>query len=370
VLRHFEMVDLAAIAQPTCYEGFACGGAVFVSGGGNLTAEHGIFRNNTAGDGADGGAIKVMTGPGAVGTGAVVLRFLTFRENRAFFGGAVNIQGSGIVRMYRCVLDTNVALNSGGALRANLGGPGAPAGKTSLAIRESEFTNNSASTGGGALSLIMGGAGAKVVSLVDCRGAGNAARSGAAISQLRQNVSLSEADMLIGADGAAGAVADSRWGLISFRTSTRTSLALPVTANAPPLCSPALTKGCEPWPDEQSCLSCAKANAASLAAAGCTQASVAKLCAPDSACELPALPLLHAVKGDCPQGAAVIPNGSSCIPAVCTTAKLGSTVAATCDNGMLLWKNGCACGIGEHDAPNSVLPDTGVCADGGPTRSA
>ena len=93
VLRHFEMANLTAIVQPTCYGKFACGGAVFVSGGGNLTAEHGLFRGNTAGDGADGGAIKVMTGKGAVGAGAVALRFLTFRGNRAFFGGAVNIQG-------------------------------------------------------------------------------------------------------------------------------------------------------------------------------------------------------------------------------------------------------------------------------------
>ena len=63
------------------------------------------------------------------------------------------------------------------------------------------------------------------------------------------------------------------------------------------------------------------------------------------------------------EGAAAIADGSSCTPAVCTTANLGSTAAATRNGGMLLWKGGCACGAGQHDALNSTLPDTGVCAE-------
>ena len=128
----------------------------------------------------------------------------------------------------RCLLDANVALNSGGAVRVNLGGPGTSVAATSLRIRESEFAGNSASRDGGALSVIMGEEGVQVVSLVDCRGVGNVARSGAAISQPKQQVSLSESDVLIGAQNSA--VADNRWSLLSFRTSTKSGWATPLSA--------------------------------------------------------------------------------------------------------------------------------------------
>ena len=122
--------------QPSCYKGFACGGAVFVSGGGNLTVEHALFGGSSAGKGADGGAIKVITG-GLAGRG------VTFVGNQAYFGGAVNTQGCGSVEITRCLFDANVAQVGGGALRVNLGGPGAPS-DSRLAISESEFTRNTA----------------------------------------------------------------------------------------------------------------------------------------------------------------------------------------------------------------------------------
>jgi hypothetical protein len=83
---------------------------------------------------------------------------------------------------------------------------------------------------------------------------------------------------------------------------------------------------------------------------------------------VPLLLPLHAVAGpaatSCSHAPGGIPAGSSCTPAACTTTNLGPAGAtATCSNGALLWKGGCACGAGQHDASNSSLPDTGVCAD-------
>ena len=176
VLRHVELSGHAAISQPGCYHGFACGGAVFVSGGGNLTVEYALFAGNSAlqgrDGGADGGAIKVIAG-------SVSLRGATFIANQATFGGAVNAQGCSTTEVTRCVFSSNHALHGGGGLRVNLGGPGALS-DSRLDIRESEFSHNSAVKEGGAFDLIMGGRNVEVVSVVDCRGAGNTRASSAA----------------------------------------------------------------------------------------------------------------------------------------------------------------------------------------------
>jgi hypothetical protein len=307
VLRHVEMAGLAAISQPSCYGGFSCGGAVFVSGGGNLTVEHALLTDNRAGNGADGGAIKVIAG------GAVVLRSATFHANSAHFGGAINVQGCGSVEITRCVLAANVAVVAGGALRANLGGPGAPAGDLQLTASQCSFMGNLAGNatmrgaGGGALSLVLGSPkGAAVATLLDCRGAGNAAATGAAVftstatGGTKRVSALSEADVLLG----TGAPAGSRWALVSFSAFDATG-----------------------------------------------------------SCGVPALPLQHAVagSGNCPHGPGAIFAGSSCTPAVCATANIAAAAAAVCSEGTLLWKGGCACAADQHNSPDNLLPDAGIC---------
>eukprot|EP01052_Picozoa_sp_SAG31_P023363 SAG31_NODE_1921_length_6916_cov_6.643245_7_plen_400_part_00 len=311
VLRHVEMSGMVAIPQPTCYGGFACGGAVLISGGGNLTVEHALFQGNRAGQGADGGAIKVIAGS------SVRVRYATFTRNQANFGGALNLQGCGLVELLFCVLERNEAV-AGGGLRVNLGGPGA-ALRSTLRITESEFDRNIATKEGGAFDLFMHGKRGRgmeyLASCVDCRGLGN---TEPAIYQSRDlgSFSLSEADVLLG-----GAHSMSRWGLISFRTAARQIVA------------------------------------------GVAQ---------DGACQLPLQSPLGTRTGappgtrGCAHGAGAIPNGSSCKPAICAAATpdLGvPSTLASCKDGVLIWKDGCACNGTQHDTShNESLPDWGVCA--------
>jgi hypothetical protein len=297
VLRHVEMSGLVAIAQPSCYHGFACGGAIFVSGGGNLTVEHAFFRGNRAGPGADGGAIKVIA------AASVQVRYTTFTANQANFGGALNLQGCGRVEVDRCVLEGNSA-GAGGGMRVNLGGPGAPP-RSSLRITECEFARNSGTKEGGAFDLFMRGGTEHVVSVVDCRGAGNTEPAiYQAVGSARGHGAheLAETDVLLSAAGAAM----NRWGLVSFRTTARG----------------------------------------------------------EGACQLPPQPPMGTRPGvGCGVGA-VISNGSSCLPAICeaATPDIGAPPApASCKDGVLLWKGGCACGDTQHDSSNTSLPDWGVC---------
>lgn len=368
VLRHVEISGHAAISQPDCYRGFACGGAVFVSGGGNLTVEYALFAGNTAlqgrDGGADGGAIKVVAG-------SVSLRGVMFIANQATFGGAVNMQGCSTMEVTRCVFSSNHALHGGGGLRVNLGGPGAFS-DSRMDIRESEFSHNSAVKEGGAFDLIMGGHNVEVVSVVDCRGMGNIASSAAAVYQQNQRqktrLSLSEADVLL----QHASQTDERWAFLSFRT----ALARPpmLSGSVSASCVAQLSKdGCT-GQTRQLCLGCAKTHSADLHLANCTTQDAVKLCKHEGAllsqaghdlaeaCEVPLLLLVNAVAGSCHHGAAGIPPGSTCTPAVCTTANLGPGTAVTCNDGVLLWQGGCACGPKQHDASNTSLPDTGVCA--------
>ena len=162
---------------------------------------------------------------------------------------------------------------------------------------------------GGALDVFMRGGAEHVVSVVDCRGVGN---TEPVIYQVGGSAHghaaswLAETDLLLSAAGAAM----NRWGLVSFRTAAQ-------------------GKG---------------------------------------ACQLPPQPPMGTRPGvtSCAHGVeAVIPNGSSCLPAICETGTpdIGPPSAlASCKNGMLLWKGGCACGGTQHDASNTSLPDWGMCA--------
>ena len=180
-------------------------------------------------------------------------------------------------------------------------------------------------------------------------------------------MSLSEADVLL----QHGPQTDGRWAFLSFRT---TPAGPPVPSGpVPASCVAQLSKDKCTGQTRQLCLACAKSHSADLHLANCTTQDAAKLCmhegalpsqaGPDAeACEVPLVLPLNAVAGSCHQGAGGVPPGSTCTPAICTTANLGPGTAAACNDGVLLWQGGCACGPEQHDASNTSLPDTGVCA--------
>ena len=175
------------------------GGAVYIKSN-NALINNTEFNYNSA---ESGGAVEVVSG-------AVVITWCNFTNNKASQnGGAISVV-SGSVSISNSELTNNSADYSGGAINVGSG--------SSVSISNSELTNNSADYSGGAINVGSGN-----VSISNSELTHNSAAYGGAIYVYSANVSISNSELTHNSAGYEGGAIDVYSSSVSITNSELTN---------------------------------------------------------------------------------------------------------------------------------------------------
>lgn len=166
-----------------------CGGAVEINGGGSFTMDGGAFTNNTATMyGCHGGAITLDGRPGTINN-------VTFSNNSAYLGGAISVFRYGNLKLSNSTFQgnqTNLPEGRGGAIAVEYG---------TLTAANCSFDSNTADEGG-AITVEPG-----VANVSNSIFSGNSAgRIGGAVASSDGTVNLSTVTMTSNHAAAGGGI--------------------------------------------------------------------------------------------------------------------------------------------------------------------